>query len=61
MDLTLTALETRVLRETMEKALDTLLLEIARTDNRKFRDQLKEREGIVESILGKLAAGERAA
>lgn len=61
MELTLTGDESTVLRETMEKALDNLLLEIAHTDHRKFRDQLKERERIVEGILAKLSAEESAA
>jgi hypothetical protein len=61
MELTLTGAESTVLRETMEKALDSLLMEIAHTDNRKFRDQLKERGRIVEGILAKLPARESAA
>jgi hypothetical protein len=51
MDLAMTAAETRVLRETLEQAADELLLEIARTDHRKMRDSLKERETVLKRIL----------
>ena len=61
MELTLTGPESAVLRETMEKSLDNLLMEIAHTDNRKFRDQLKERTRVVEAILAKLSAEKSAA
>jgi hypothetical protein len=61
MELTLSGAESRVLRESVEQALDTLLMEIARADNRKFRVLLKEREEILERILAKLSAGEMAA
>jgi len=61
MELKLTAAESTILRETMEKALDDLLREIANTDIREFRDRLKEREEVVKGILARLTAGERAA
>ncbi len=61
MELELTGTERTVLRETMEKALDDLLREIANTDSREFRGRLKEREGVVKGILARLTAGERAA
>jgi len=61
MELTLTGAERTILRETMEKAIDDLLMEIARTDTRKMRDQLKEREEVMKGILARLSAGERAA
>ncbi len=61
MELKLTDAETTILRETMEKAVDDLLREIANTDNREFRERLKGREEVVKGILARLTAGERAA
>ena len=61
MELILTGAERTILRETMEKAIDDLLMEIAHTDKRKMRDQLKEREEVMRGILARLSAGERAA
>ena len=56
MEITLTGAEKLVLRETVEKALHEMLMEIANTDNRKMREGLKEREGILRTILAKLPA-----
>lgn len=61
MELKLTGAEITILRETMEKAVDDLLREIANTDNREFRERLKGREEVVKGILARLTAGERAA
>ena len=61
MEITLTGAEKLVLRETVEKALHEMLMEIAHTDNRKMRDGLKEREGILRAILARLPAEERVA
>jgi len=61
MELTLTGAEVKIFRETMEKAIDDLLMEIARTDNRKLRERLKEREVVMKGILARIPAGERAA
>ena len=61
MEITLTVAEKVVLQETVEKALHEMLLEIAHTDNRKMREGLKEREGILRKILAILPAEERAA
>ena len=61
MELTLTVPEKFVLRETVEAAIKELLGEIARTDHRKMRDELKEREELMNGILAKLAAEERSA
>lgn len=61
MEITLTDAEKRVLRETVEKALHEMLMEIANTDNRRMRDGLKEHEAILSGILAKLPAGERVA
>ena len=56
MEITLTGPEKFVLRETLEKAINDMLMEIANTDNRKMREGLKEREGILITILAKLPA-----
>ena len=61
MEITLIGAETLVLRETLEKAMNEMLMEIANTDNRKMRDGLKEREGILRTILAKLPAEARSA
>ena len=54
MDITLTSPEKVVLRETLEKAIKDMLMEIANTDNRKMRLGLKEREEILITILAKI-------
>ena len=56
MELTLTSPERFVLRETLEKAINEMLMEIANTDNRKMREGLKEREEILKTILSKIPA-----
>jgi len=61
MEITLTGTEKVALRETVEKALHEMLMEIANTDNRKMREGLKEREEILTKILAKLPAGARTA
>jgi len=54
MEITLTGPEKFALRETLEKALHEMLMEIANTDNRKMREGLKEREEILKSILARI-------
>ena len=61
MVITLTDVEKLVLRETVEKAINEMLMEIANTDNRKMRDGLKEREEILKNILAMLPAEARSA
>ncbi|MFZ2225780.1 MAG: hypothetical protein WAV26_13950 [Candidatus Deferrimicrobium sp.] len=61
MVITLTDAEKLVLRETVEKAINEMLMEIANTDNRKMRDGLKEREEILKTILAMLRAEARSA
>jgi hypothetical protein len=61
MELTLTGPESFVLRETLEKAINEMLMEIANTDNRKMREGLKEREEILKAILKKVPAAEHVA
>ncbi|MHB1024652.1 MAG: hypothetical protein ACYC24_02980 [Desulfobacteria bacterium] len=60
MEITLTDAEMLVLRGTLEKAMNEMLMEIANTDNRKMRDGLREREEIMKTILAKLPAEARA-
>jgi hypothetical protein len=60
MEITLTGAEKLVLRETVEKALHEMLMEIANTDNRKMRAGLREREEILKRIVEKLPAEVRA-
>jgi hypothetical protein len=54
MELALTGPEKQVLRETLEKAIKDMLMEIAHTDNRKMREGLKEREEVLKGILNRL-------
>ena len=61
MIITLTDVEKLVLRETVQKAINEMLMEIANTDNRKMRDGLKEREEILKKILAMLTAEARSA
>jgi len=61
MEITLTGSEKLVLRETLEKAINEMLMEIANTDNRRMRDGLKLREEILKTILDKLPAEVRSA
>ena len=61
MEITLTGAEMLVLRGTLVKAMNEMLMEIANTDNRKMRDGLKEREEILKTILAKLSAEVRTA
>jgi hypothetical protein len=61
MEITLTGAEKLVLRGTVERAINEMLMEIANTDNRKMRDGLKEREEILKRILDKLPAEVRSA
>jgi hypothetical protein len=54
MELMLTDKEILLLREILEADLSKLLMEIANTDIRSMRKGLKEREGALRSIVGKL-------
>jgi hypothetical protein len=55
MEFSLDAAEVDVLRESLEKERKELLLEIAHTDHRPLREELKLREELLEGILEKLA------
>jgi hypothetical protein len=61
MEITLTGAEKVVLRETVEKAIHEMLMEIANTDNRKMREGLREREEILKRIFEMLPAEARTA
>jgi hypothetical protein len=54
--LELTPAEAEVLREVVEKSLVELRREIAHTDRRDYRDQLKWRESLLGEILDRLGA-----
>ncbi len=54
MHLTLQDDDAQVLHETLSNVLSDLRMEIADTENKSFRDQLKHREEILEGILSEL-------
>jgi len=47
--------QAEILRELLDSSRKELLLEIARTDVREYREMLEERERIVEQLLSKLS------
>ncbi len=61
MELSLTNMEIQALRETLKADISSILLEIARTDNREMREGLKIREELLESVLEKLPEAARSA
>ncbi len=61
MELTLAGGDVSILRDTIEKAVNDLLMEIARTDNRKMREMLRRREEVLRRILGRLEVEEHVA
>lgn len=61
MEIVLTDAEKLILRETLEKAMNEMLMEIANTDNRKMREGLRGREDTLKAILEKLPAEARTA
>jgi hypothetical protein len=52
--LELTAEETVLVAELLENARTRLLLEIRRTDHRSYRDDLRNRLALIESLLGRV-------
>jgi hypothetical protein len=54
--LELTPAEAEVLREVVEKTLVDLRREIAHTDSREYRDQLRWRESLLGEVLERLGA-----
>lgn len=61
MELKLSDLEAEALRETLRAELSRLLMEIANTDDRKMKDGLRRREGLIRTILEKIPAEIRGA
>jgi hypothetical protein len=55
-ELTLTPDEAELLRAMVEKDIHELLMEIANTDTREFREELKAKEVILVSVRAKLAS-----
>ena len=47
--------QAEILRELLDSSRKELVLEIARTDVREYREMLEERERIVEQLLSKLS------
>jgi hypothetical protein len=54
MDISLSDLEVRLLRELLQGDLCRLLLEIAHTDHRSMKEGLKAREGMLQGLIQKL-------
>ncbi len=61
MELWLTTSECDALAETLEGELSRLLMEIANTDDRKMKEGLRKREGLVRSVLDRVKVGLRGA
>ncbi len=54
MELTLNEAELQVLRDLLDVDYSRIIREIAKTDTRKMRDELKDREELIKSIMAKL-------
>ncbi len=54
MELTLTGKEVQVLKDLLEGDYSLIIREIARTDTRKMRDELKARETLIRGVMEKL-------
>ena len=52
--LELTDQEANTLRETLTMDLSDLRMEIAHTENQEFREELKEKENVLRSLIGRL-------
>jgi len=61
MELTLTNMELQVLRELLDADYSRIIHEIAKTDTRKMREELKIREELLKGIIGKLGMTVRGA
>ncbi len=61
MELTLTNMELQVLKELLDADYSRIILEIAKTDTRKMREELKIREELLEGIIEKLGVKVRGA
>ncbi len=54
MELTLTNMELQVLRDLLDADYSRIILEIAKTDTRKMREELKIREELLRSVMTKI-------
>ncbi len=54
MELTLTSTELEVLKDLLEGDYSRIIREIARTDARKMREELKVREALIRGVMEKL-------
>ncbi len=61
MELTLTNMELQVLKELLEADHSRIIREIAKTDSRKMREELKIRETLLKSVMEKLGTAVRGA
>ncbi|MGE5190492.1 MAG: hypothetical protein ACM3NF_10585 [Gemmatimonadota bacterium] len=61
MELTLTKMELELLRELLEGDYSRIILEIAKTDTRKMREELKIREELLKGVMEKLGMSVRGA
>lgn len=61
MDLRLTNMELQMLRELLEADYSRIILEIAKTDTRKMREELKIREALLKGVMEKLGVSVRGA
>jgi hypothetical protein len=57
MELTLSAQEAALIKDILEERHLALQREIARTDHREFKQILRERERILESVLERVQSG----
>ena len=46
--------EKKDLKEVLQGCLDSLKVEVSHTDHRAFRDMLKQKEEVLQKVLGKL-------
>jgi len=61
MELTLTNMELQVLRELLDADYSRIIGEIAKTDTRKMREELKVREALIKGVMEKLGMKVRSA
>ena len=61
MELTLTNMELQVLKELLDADYSRIIHEIAKTDTRKMREELKIREELLKGIIEKLGVKVRGA
>lgn len=61
MELRLTNMEHQLLRELLEADYSRIILEIAKTDTRKMREELKIREALLRGVMEKLGMTVRGA